>query len=385
MDMKDDMLIRVFEGEATREELLRVRAWVHESEEHRAHFELLRRWWNVVGGPVGTGEEERAEWRRFRQRTGLARRRRIGTWRWAAAAVAVVMGVWFVIDGKGKAGGGVVAEKAVEEEIVPGSFQAVLTLASGEKVALRLGDSLHVEAGKAVNGNEGLVYGSGGDGGIADNEGGDEVVYNEVQTPYGGEYTVRLSDGSLVYLNAGSRLRYPVAFGDGPRVVELTGEGYFEVARDEERLFVVRTGEVETRVYGTKFDVNTFGGVRAVLVEGRVGVRGMDGREHRLCPSQLIEYDEDGVLVGIEEVDTRVYLAWKEGYFFFDDECLDEVLETLGRWYNVSFSCEGFDAKALHFTGHMEKYEDINVILGAIHRIAGVQFDINGRHVHVRK
>ena len=93
MDMKDDMLIRVFEGEATREELLRVRAWVHESEEHRAHFELLRRWWNVVGGPVGTGEEERAEWRRFRQRTGLARRRRIGTWRWAAAAVAVVMGV----------------------------------------------------------------------------------------------------------------------------------------------------------------------------------------------------------------------------------------------------------------------------------------------------
>ena len=141
-----------------------------------------------------------------------------------------------------------------------------------------------------------------------------------MQTPYGGEYTVRLSDGSLVYLNAGSRLRYPVAFGDGPRVVELTGEGYFEVARDEERLFVVRTGEVETRVYGTKFDVNTFGGVRAVLVEGRVGVRGMDGREHRLCPSQLIEYDEDGVLVGIEEVDTRVYLAWKEGYFFFDDE-----------------------------------------------------------------
>ena len=67
------------------------------------------------------------------------------------------------------------------------------------------------------------------------------------------------------------------------------------------------------------------------------------------------------------------------------DECLDEVLETLGRWYNVSFSCEGFDARALHFTGHMEKYEDINVILGAIHRIAGVQFDINGRHVHVRK
>ena len=381
MEITDDIIIRVFEGDASKEEVDALRRWLEGGEERRRHFLSLREKWNVIAGPVLSAEEEAVAWKHIRGFMRRGRRRRLwrAAFKYAAAVVVLVaipFAIWQSVDGW-HGGGTPVGENM---PIVPGSFRAVLTTASGDKVELNPEDLRRIDVGsrgKATNGAGGLVYTRQERVAVAE--------YNTVRTPFGGEYTVELEDGTKVYMNSGSTLRYPVVFNDSVREVYFSGEAYFEVRTDSTRRFVAHVDAVDLQVYGTSFNVNSFGGIEAVLVSGSVGVLGKDGLEHRLKPSQLIEYDSVGRFVHVEDVDPQVYLAWKNGYFFFDDKSLEEVLATLGRWYDVEFSYAPAELRDMHFTGHTEKYEDINVILNAIEKIVDVRFEINGRTITVKK
>ena len=219
------------------------------------------------------------------------------------------------------------------------------------------------------------------------NEREGETLFNTLRTSKGGEYTVELSDGTVVYLNAVSELRYPVEFGDDERVVCFSGEGYFDVAKDAKRPFRVVVGGMSVVVRGTEFNVNTFkeAGVQTVLVEGAVGVRVNGKEEVRLKPSQLAEYNAESGLVSVREVDAHEYVAWKDGFFVFDDESLEEIMGTLSRWYDVEVFYVNEGAKELHFTGHLKRYDDIDVILRAIESAVDVTFSVNGRMVSVAR
>ena len=216
---------------------------------------------------------------------------------------------------------------------------------------------------------------------------GDSLVYNKMETLTGMEYTLALSDGSLVYLNAETSVKYPVVFAGNTRRVELEGEAYFEVTKDPAHPFIVVAGGVEVEVYGTSFNVNTFvaRGVETVLVEGSVGVRSVQtGKEQRLQPDRMAVWDEQAGEFEVREVDARRYAEWKSGIFRFSNERLEDILTDLANWYDVSVIYRDDAAKELHFSGYMQRYDNIKTILDAMTEATGVRFAIQGRDIIVQ-
>lgn len=166
--------------------------------------------------------------------------------------------------------------------------------------------------------------------------------------------------------------------------MHLSGEAYFEVTRDTNRPFYVVTDAVRVKVYGTEFNVNTYGigGTQTTLVSGKVGIRGKSSeREYMMEPSQLAEFDVNGEFKGIRNVNAGTYTAWKEGFFVFENEGLEDILNRLARWYDVDVFYGSEKVKGYHFTGHMEKYEDVEIILNAISKMVGVHFTIKDRTI----
>ena len=170
------------------------------------------------------------------------------------------------------------------------------------------------------------------------------------------------------------------------RVVTLSGEAYFEVAPDKNRPFYVETEEVKIRVLGTVFDVNTHytRGVRTVLVEGAVALEWGDQKEIRMKPGELADFDRTTTEVTLKEVDVTSYISWKEGYFVFEDEPLEEIMHTLSLWYDKEFLFVGKRSRTLHFSGHIKRYERIETILSAITDVTGVEFRMNGQIILIR-
>ena len=199
---------------------------------------------------------------------------------------------------------------------------------------------------------------------------------------------VTLPDGTQVKLNAESSLSYTHDFGRELRQVNLEGEAYFEVTKDSNRPFYVITEEVQVRVYGTEFNVNTHqpGKVHTVLVDGKVGIkkRGTTG-EITMKPGELASFDRNAGTFEVKEVDVRQYVVWKDGYFTFENESLEQILNTLSLWYDVDVFFQSESAKQLVFTGYMKRYNDISKILNAITDVVGVNFTINGKTIIVSK
>ena len=215
----------------------------------------------------------------------------------------------------------------------------------------------------------------------------EEITFREegkriiVSTPPATITSVQLSDGSKVLLSANSRLEYLKEFTDTIRSIKLSGEARFEVAKDASRPFIVCTEQLQTRVLGTVFDVNTHytRGVRTVLVEGAVALEWGDQKEIRMKPGELADFDRTTTEVTLKEVDVTSYISWKEGYFVFEDEPLEEIMHTLSLWYDKEFLFVGKQSRALHFSGHIKRYERIETILSAITDVTGVEFRMNGQ------
>lgn len=190
------------------------------------------------------------------------------------------------------------------------------------------------------------------------------VMKHTLKVPRGGEYFVILNDGTKVWLNAETEFRYPVVFGDGERVVELSGEAYFQVNRDEKRPFIVKTGKLQTRVLGTEFNVQAYLGNKenVTLVNGRVAVK-VDGKRNEviLNPRENVSYSQGKLRVS--EVDIQKYISWKEGYFYYDNERLEDILTELGRWYNFTVTYEDPELKELRFKFWVERKETFRKVL----------------------
>lgn len=157
--------------------------------------------------------------------------------------------------------------------------------------------------------------------------------------PRGHDFKITLSDGTEIWLNAESTLKYPSKFNGAERVVELTGEGYFKVAKDKERPFTVHTHAISTRVSGTMFNIRAYrdNAPHVTLIEGKVHVKDKkQAQEFELSPGEDASIDDNGRIV-VQSVDTYPYIQWKNGYFYFDDASLEEVIHELERWYNMKF------------------------------------------------
>lgn len=190
---------------------------------------------------------------------------------------------------------------------------------------------------------------------------GDSLVYNKMETLTGMEYTLALSDGSLVYLNAETSVKYPVVFGGSERMVELDGEAYFEVAKDASRPFIVRMNGVDVKVTGTSFNARAYrneGKVVTTLIEGRVEVNGK-----AIVPGEQARYEVGNGDLEVAKVDVEHFIAWKEGYFVFRNERLEDVMRTLARWYKVEYYFIDEASKDVRIGARFGRYNDMTPII----------------------
>ena len=320
----------------------------------------------------------------FEKRVRKVSSRSIGNW-WKYAAVLLfpilVVGSWRLMHETEQVS--IVASSVAP--IQPGCSQAVLVLDDGRKVFLKEEEEGVISEDKEITvtgEKDRLVYTS------SEGKNVDEIRFNELEVPRGGEYKVRLADGTLVYLNSATRMKYPVKFDEKERKVYLSGEAYFEVAKDPERPFFVEMEGVEVRVYGTSFNVNTHqeGNIQTVLVKGSIGVKVLSsGMESVIRPGQMAEFKQGNTKVDVKDVNVAVYTDWKDSIFRFENQRLEDILTVLSNWYDVDVFYQTASVKELHFSGYMERYKDVSVILEAITLSTGVTFSIQGKTIVVSK
>ncbi len=331
--------------------------------------------------------EERvaATWSGIQERIHLLQRRSRMLYlrRWMAAAAVLlflVFGLWFVV-GRGGAEKPSVALAPKVEDIAPGGNKAVLTLADGTKVIL---DSANNGA-ITKQGNVTVIKLD--DGRLAYNKEGaaTQVLYNTITTPKGGQYQLVLADGTRVWLNAASSLRFPAAFAEKERRVELTGEGYFEVAHNAVMPFVVQRGEAEVKVLGTHFNINGYEdepSLKITLLEGKVMVSNRD-QTAVLKPGQQAQLQTTNSKLKItNQVDIDEVVAWKNGLFQFEQADIKTIMRQVARWYNVDVVFEGRvpDKK---FDGKIYRNTSLKEVFGILEEGGGVHLKINGKKVIV--
>lgn len=273
---------------------------------------------------------------------------------------------------------------AQQPTVQPGSYKAMLTLANGEQVSLEewSRDSLWKD-GMLIRKRKGeLTY---------EQKAGDmqqeKMLFNTITIPRSGEYKLVLSDGTKVWLNSASKLKYPVAFTGGQRKVLLEGEAYFEVAADTAHPFLVETSGMSVTVLGTGFNVMAYPEemeAAVTLVHGKVGVQ-TDHRQQILQPDEQYVYQTTTRRGTVRKVDVSQYVDWKDGILNFDSMPLEELTRKLSRWYDVDFFFVAEELKTLKYSGAFKKYNDIRYVLNIIEEITNVQFVLNERTIVVNR
>ena len=215
-----------------------------------------------------------------------------------------------------------------------------------------------------------------------------ELIYNKLLVGRGHEYMLILNDGTRVWMNSKSELSYPVAFGENVRRVRLSGEAYFGVAKNSVRPFIVEVDRgFEVKVLGTHFNIKAYDtddSYETTLVEGKVQVSQGNKTKITLEPSEQMVIGKDG-RHEVRVVNTSYYTAWHEGWFYFNDESLEQVLTMIGRWYDVDFVFVKENLKEITVTGKLKRFENLSVILKMLERTTGTELMLKNRIVKVDK
>lgn len=312
------------------------------------------------------------------------RSRFVLNWKYASAAAAILficsIGIYFYRSNQ-QSLKPFSKNAAMLADVAPGRNKAILTLANGSKISLtdakagqvasQFGISIH----KTKNGD--LVY--------ANAAPVSQLAYNSIETPKGGQYQLTLPDGTKVWLNAASSLRYPLAFPGNERKVELTGEAYFEVAKNKTKPFKVLTDRQIVEVLGTHFNINAYtdeAATRTSLLEGSVKVSSMkSGAAIKIIPGQQAIVNQN---ISVKNIDVDEAVAWKNGYFMFDEEPLESILRKVSRWYDVEiqYDDDNFNKK-IYLNGTLSKYSNVSKVLKKLELTGAVHFRIEGRKIIV--
>lgn len=357
-------------------------------------IETKRLWLLSAQSAVLNTVDQKLSASNFKKRLADARRPRIvklknrSYIKWIAASVVVMLvaglSYFYTQDAQKRH-----LEKPYASDANPGGNKAILVLADGRKISLTdVGNGdVAKEAGLAIRKTSDgqLVYT------VLENEGqSEENTFNTIETPKGGMWQVRLPDGSAVWLNAVSSITYPLSFTKGKkRIVELKGEAYFEVAKDQLHPFVVRTAKQEVEVLGTSFNINSYTdevSVKTTLLEGSV----------KIYPTRLASADANVLLPGeqailtsntvaVVKVDANDAIDWKNGYFMFNNERQESIMRKIARWYNVQVEYADPLAKEVTYYGSISRFDNVSKILRKFEQTGEVRFEINKNKITVYK
>ncbi|WP_293313322.1 FecR family protein [Pedobacter sp. UBA5917] len=384
----EKLLERYRNGLCTEDEQALVESW-HLSElkagisdlDHAELIDAKKQIWNAI--------EEETELKPVRKHT---------LWLKLAAAAVVLFFIGFVINNqlKRQLTDPQQIAKTTEKIIKPGGNKATLTLADGSKISLTdatngvIAKQAGINITKTSNGE--LIYTVSAQS--ASNVKKD--VYNTIETPRGGQYQINLPDGTKVWLNAESALKYPAVFNGDERKVELKGEAYFEVAKltDKKGIRVPfkvksdigagRSQEVE--VLGTHFNINAYNNEpsnKTTLLEGSVRIKNLQSNISQLLrPGQQSVISPSLPSIKIENVDAEEAVTWKDGYFSFNEENLATIMNKIARWYNVEIDYRGNKINKT-FGGRISRFNSVNEVLDMLETTGAVHFKIEERRILV--
>ncbi|MGJ1197524.1 FecR family protein [Sphingobacterium spiritivorum] len=269
----------------------------------------------------------------------------------------------------------------VVNEILPGGSKAILMLDNGTELdlnALKMGDLAmqgQVVASKSAEGQ--LTYDQ-------HSSPTSKISYHSIRTPRGGEYQVDLSDGTKVWLNAESSIRFPTFFTGDERVVEITGEVYFDVQKQNGKPFIVKTADQKITVLGTRFNVNAYpeeSSIQTALIEGKV-ILDIDHQTYNLKPGERTVYDKESKHVNTETFNSKEVMAWQAGNFFFNAEEIESIMRKISRWYDVEVIYQG-NMKDKIFSGTISRFGKVQDVLDMLTLTGSVKFRIDGRRIYV--
>jgi Fe2+-dicitrate sensor, membrane component len=367
------------EADASQKET--VEKWIAEDEANRKEYrQMVKTFYKLSAS---------GKWDRINHDKGkniiqnhLKKQRKLQIFRYSSVAASIVMlisfALVFYINNIGKE----MKQMPLSELSSPGEFKASLTLSNGETVLLseHRRDSIK-DAGRVIEHeiDEGISY--------QHNEGEslDSLVYNTLRVARGEEYRVVLADGSTVWLNSESELKYPVAFVGNKREVYVKGEAFFKVTSNKEKAFIVHAADVQTKVLGTEFNVmayDTEENIEVTLVEGKVNVAA--GSENKnILPGKQIAVSKSSLEMQEKTVDTRLYSSWKDGIIYFDEMSMEKLCEKLTRWYNIDFVFEEERLKHYAFTGAVKKRLPIEFTLDFLRTTSSLKFTVEGDKIVV--
>jgi ferric-dicitrate binding protein FerR (iron transport regulator) len=379
-DISVSLLYRKSTGESLPEKEQReFDIWYRESEEHRLYYSRFCAQQEKI--EIRECSSVNVQERLIGLKLRVRAKHRLRWYRWSgvAAAVLIVSIVgWLFLPGQDT------SDVSIFTQSKPGKAAVVLQLGHGEQIVLdstcmmraigKDGAGMRVRAGILEYDSSTVTQ--------------KEIVYNELRVPPSGEYAVVLADGTKIYLNSASTLRYPVVFPDNERRVELSGEAYFVVSAGM-RPFVVETKTEEVKVFGTEFNVMAYADEevsQTTLVKGSVGVlvKGSDsGRFQKIVPSEQFVLNQRTKETTIIKIDVFSQVAWKEGLFVSRNDDLGSILRKLARWYEVEFVYLDPGLREKRFFGIMKRQASLQKVLEVIAEAGDVQFNVNGRTVTV--
>lgn len=300
--------------------------------------------------------------------------------RYAAAIILVLgVGIYFFSTNKKTNENVAVVASAANDVKPPSSVNAIITLADGSNIVL---DSA---ANGAIATQNNVVVKKIDDGRIVYEGTTNETAYNTLSNPRGSRVIqMTLADGTKVWLNAASAIRYPTAFNGKERIVEVTGESYFEVSKDPSKPFKVKKGDLEIQVVGTHFNVNAYDEeerLEVTLLEGAVQVKAGNAQNVQLQPGEQSQLTRSGNLTKTAGVDVEAVMAWKNGIFDFGIKSDGySIMRQLSRWYDIEPEYKG--VFKTHFGGTISRHVNLSEVLKVL-EATGVRFEVNGKKVIV--
>ncbi|QEH43429.1 FecR family protein [Chitinophaga sp. XS-30] len=363
---------RISDGTASDEEI----AW------YNAYLDAIAAKAEIKMVQENTGREIK---RRINDRLFLRRRRRRLVLA-SMAAAALLTGIaltWLLFTGNKGDHSSQVA--ALAEDKAPGSNRAVLTLGGGRKIALddAAAGNLALQGGARIRksaGNE-IVYESAPP---ATGKDIPAIVFNTITTPRGGQFQIRLPDGTKVWLNSASSLRFPTFFDGLERKVELTGEGYFEVAENKAHPFLVKSSGQTIQVLGTHFNINAYaddGLVRTTLLEGSVLVHG-EKNSNKLMPGEQSQLNMRSGSIYKTKADIEQVMAWKHGNFLFNDTYLPDIMKQLSRWYDVEVIEK--DIPRIRYNGGIPRSMQLSDVLKMLEETGNIKFHLVNNTITIK-
>ena len=261
-------------------------------------------------------------------------------------------------------------QQVAKADIQPGHTQAVLTLDNGKTVELGADQTINLKAIAQAQKS-------------AD---GEQTAPNTLSTPRGGEFKITLEDGTEVWLNAETTLRYPETFDGDERRVEVSGEAYFKVAKNAEKPFYVVSGGQEVRVLGTEFNVHAYQDeptIFTTLVEGSISLKPVEGNrsELMLTPGNQAVFSRSDASARVRKVDTEVVTSWRSGVFVFENQNLEQIMRTLSRWYNFEYEFADQRVAQTEFMGSIPRYGNFSEVVDIFQKMGGIQLVQHGSRV----